>query len=191
MALVDLQEVKDFLWIDTTANDARLNAILSYVLDTASNILGDLSNARKTIIVNKNTIKNNSFWLTHVNPISLHSVNWISFTTMTKWTDYLINPDGMVVIPDIYQYLWGDFDYISVEYESGWEETETPDTFIGIVANMVGLLFSQDLTREVVEETTGPHKTVFAGKTTQEKQDPMKNFRKQLRRYIPLHLKAW
>ena len=42
----------------------------------------------------------------------------------------LINPDGTVIIPDIYQYLGGDFDYISVEYESGWEEGDVPDDFI-------------------------------------------------------------
>lgn len=191
MALVDLQDVKDFLWISTNADDIRLDAILSHVLWRAHNILGDLSNATKTIVINKNTIKNNSFWLPHVNPVSLKTVNGIDFTTLTKGTDYLINPDGTVIIPDIYQYLGGDFDYISVEYESGWEEGDVPDDFIWTIASMVWFLFSQDLTRDVVEETTGPHKTVFRWAWSQWKADQMKIFRKQLRRYIPLHLKAW
>lgn len=47
------------------------------------------------------------------------------------------------------------------------------------------------MARNVVEETTGPHKTVYEGGRSVEAVDPLLIFKKQLRKYIPKHLTAW
>lgn len=213
MALVDLQDVKDRLWITTSADDTRLTAHLNDVLDLANKVLGDLSRGDKTIVVNVDSIQWNRIWLKHVNPISLKEINGEDFTSPAKeiGTDYLINPDGMAIIPDLYLYTTNDFGYISITYVAWWnvveavaddpetEEDETvvavdevPNDFKRMVATAVGWLYAQDLWRDVLEESTGPHKTVFwSNSSNANREDVLKKFKKELRKYIPTHLKIW
>lgn len=69
-----------------------------------------------------------------MNPISLKEINGEDFTSPAKeiGTDYLINPDGMAIIPDLYLYTTNDFGYISVTYVAGWDVqaavVDDPDT---------------------------------------------------------------
>lgn len=213
MALVDLQDVKDRLWITTSADDTRLTAHLNDVLDLANKVLGDLSRGDKTIVVNVDSLWWNRIWLKHVNPISLKTINGEDFSSPAKveGTDYIINPDGMAIIPDLYLYTTNDFGYISVTYVAWWnvveavaddpetEEDETvvavdevPNDFKRMVATAVGWLYAQDLWRDVLEESTGPHKTVFwSNSSNANREDVLKKFKKELRKYIPTHLKIW
>ena len=88
--MITLDQVKAYLWITDTSNDAKLQAILDWVNGDVVSVILEYDYWEKEIHVNQKSIKYPFLPLRHVNPTQLLEVNWISFSSQVKWENYLI-----------------------------------------------------------------------------------------------------
>lgn len=194
MPLVDLSQVKAYLWIDATdtTDDTRLQSVLTSVLDTATQLVGDLSNCEKTITVLNASIKDDTLYLQHANVTTLNTINGVDFEDPAKvlGTDYILRPDGTAIVLDLSTFIDNDFGSFDVTYTSGWTEDDVPDDFVGIISDMCAIKFSQDYGRNIIEETTGP-RTVRFENNANKWNNEMGLCKKRLRKYLPSHLRLW
>lgn len=180
--MVTLQQVKDYLWITSNANDTRLQVILDGVISSVESYIGDYSYGTKTIQVKKPC--DNYIGLMHINAEDITSINWITIDS----ADYMIQDDWRAYIKEIYKYLDSDFPSIEVVYVAGYNTT--PDNIISIISEMVWFTFAKELGQVVASEKMWPRSVQYFwdGKTSEMK---TKEFYNSLIAFIPSHLRFW
>ncbi len=194
--MIELEQIKDYLWITGTGDDTRLQLILDSVNSLVVSVIWNYEEWEKTIQVKNKVIKDNKIGLLHVNPIKITNINWNDFNLKLKWFDYIILDNWEVIIPNLCSYISNDFWIFEVKYTAWYTNEGIPNDLIGIVANYVWYLYSQDLWKDVVREKTGPREVqywvndwIFSGWIPLN--GSKSNFLKSLSKYVPLHLRIW
>lgn len=170
--MVELQQVKDYLWLDE--DNVKLQLILDRVNQELENYIWDYSLWEKSVTLKY--IKNNTYWLNHINATELIEINWITDL------DYQINYDWTI---QVLQHISpNDFWTWEVKYKAWF--SETPADIIWAVSQYCGALYAKDLWKDVVAENLWPRWVTYdANKNYQ------KEFKTLLNKYIPLHLRIW
>lgn len=205
-ALVTLNEVKDYLGIplSNTADDTQIQAILTGVLSTITQLVGDLSYWDKTIQILNTTVKDGVLWFKHKYVESIKSINGVDYTAKVNGTDYLLRYDGTAVVSGYEGIISNNFGAFDVVYVAGWKKQTTPTVindvpadFVSIVGDMTALQFSMDFGRSITRETMWPRTVEYSdparkgGGTWWSGKTPMGLIQARLRKYLPLHLRLW
>lgn len=169
---VTLPQVKNYLWLNE--DDTRLQLILNQVNLEVISTIWDYSFWTKEI--NTKIRENNTYWLEHINATELLEINW------ETELDYQINFDWTVqVLQDVPD---NDFKTWNIKYKAWF--TEAPADIIWAVAEYCWAIYAKDLWRDVSSEKLWPRAVSYTWIA-----DAKKNFKKKLRKYIPLHLRLW
>lgn len=188
-AFVTLAEVKSILWVTTSSEDTKLQAILDSVLDKVTKRIGDISSGDKTETIKKTSLLKDDFLpLSIINPTVLKTIDGVDFTWKVEGSDYLLLENGMVQVIDLLDYITTDFDYFKVTY-TAWYLT-APKDFVMTIANIVWLEYSKDMWKAVTEETTWPRTVRYESSWTSW-DTQLKELYASLRKYIPIHLRVY
>lgn len=188
---VTLEQVKDILGICDSLEDTRLQAILDSVLDSIDSRIGNIEAWDKTEKILKTTrlVKDDILPLSCIKPTQIKSIDWVDFTGKVEGSDYLLLDNWTAQVPDLSSYISTDFDYFTVVY-TAWYDT-APAEFVRVVANLVGLEYSKDMWKDMIEESTGP-RTIRWSDTWKDGGDTVKkSLYASLRKYIPIHLRVY
>lgn len=188
---VQIEKIKDILWVTDTLDDVRLEAILKSVLDSVDSRIWNIELGEKTEKVLKKTrlVKDDILPLSYIKPTQIKSINWVDFTAKVEGSDYLLLDNWTVQVPNLSSYITTDFDYFTVVYTAGYETA--PDEYVRVIANLVWLEFSKDMWKDITEETTWP-RTVRWSDTGKDWGDTIKkSLYASLRKYIPIHLRVY
>ncbi len=194
--MIELEQIKNYLWIIWTDDDVRLQAILDSVNNLVASCIWDYEEWEKTIQVKNKTLKENKIWLLHVNPTKITNINWNDFSSKVNWVDYIILNNWEVSIKNLSSYTSNDFWVFEVKYNAWYTDEDIPKDLIASIANYVWYLYSQDLSKNVVREKTWPREVEYESNNWNSNSwnliDTQKaNFLKSLSKYIPLHLRVW
>jgi len=190
---VSLATVKTILWITDNSDDTRLTAILEGVLSQVSLQIWNIEEWEKSeyFPVNMESVKKWFLPLSVINPTAIKEIDWVDFTTKVNWTDYLILDDGTAQVIDLSSFISTSFDKFKVKYTAWY--SAPPDDFENIIATMVGLEFSKDLWRDVIEEQTWPRTVKWSDPSRWQgwADAAQKSVASRLRKYIPVHLRIF
>jgi len=177
--MIELENVKDILWISNDNDDVRLEIILDWINEIIIWYLWDIEVWTKTIQVSKNIKK---IWLLHKNCTSLTSINWINIEAGT----YQITDNDEIEVTNLYTFLSSDFEKITVVYEAWY--SDFPKDIVLAGANLVWFEFAKDLWQIVASEKMWPRAVSYF---VSDVENAKKDFYKTLSKYIPNHLKIW
>lgn len=194
--MIELEQIKDYLWITGTSDDTRLQSILDGVNSLVISAIWDYEEWEKTIQIKNKIIKDNKIWLLHVNPTEINEINWNDFSWKVNWVDYMILNNWEVIIKNLCDFISNDFWVFEVKYNAWYTDEDIPKDLIASVWDYVWYLFSQDLWKNVIKEKTGPREVWYESSEwiswSWSPVDLQKSkFLKSLTKYIPLHLRVW
>ena len=181
--MINLSDVKTYLWIIWNDDDMRLQAILDSVLDIVISNIWDISIWEKTMTLSNKSIKNNTFTFEIINPTNLTKINWKDVTWLVAWTDYLIKDNWEVIVKNLHNYISNDFWFFSVKYNAWFEEI--PARLIKIVSDYVWYLYSQDMWRTIQDEQTWPRWVTYST------DEALIRFKQWLSSFIPISLRIF
>jgi len=191
-----LTEVKTYLWITSNADDVKLQALLDGLNEDISNRIWDITLWSKTQTVKHNrrllrdkysywnSIRNITIQLNIVNPTQILTINWNDFSTKVLWTDYMIDPDGVAHILNLYLLSRNNFGFFDITYTAWY--VSTPKKLIALTSEYMGYLYSKDLWKDIIEEKLWPRWVKYASNKSLKE-----NFYKWLNNFIPLWLRIW
>lgn len=188
MLEISLTEVQTYLWL-TIWVDSKMSAILDWVNAKVESNVWDLSLWEKTMTVKNTAVKNSTFTLNIINPTDLTEINWTDVSSLVSWTDYLIKSDWDVIIKDLYTYNQNDFWYFTVKFNAWY--SIAPKNLIATVSKYVWFLYSQDLSRTILEETLWPRWVQYESDVQWNNSQALKDFKNGIRKFIPLAIRIY
>lgn len=149
---VTLEEVKTFLGIAWTSQDARLTAIIWAVETRVENMVWDLNQNEKVENICLESIRNtNIIPLSNINVIDITELNGVDFSSKINKQDYFIYRDDSVEIVDLGSYVNNlKFKEFEIKYTSGY--TEIPSDIKMAVSLLVGVDFAKSSSKTITAE---------------------------------------
>ncbi len=192
-SFIQIKEIKDILGICDSSDDWRLWVILDSVTDQIFSQVWNLIEWEKKELfpVKMESIRK---WILPISVINVSQITKIcktDFTTMVAGEDYQINDDGTVQVLNLSDYIDTEFDKFEVKYIAGYKKA--PADLVNIIATLVGLEFSKDLWKDVIEETTWPRTVKWSDPSRWQgwADAAQKSAASRLRKYIPVHLRIF
>lgn len=190
---IQLKQIKDILWICDSTDDWRLSVILDSVTDQVFSQVWNLSEGTKKELfhVKMESVRNGILPISILNVTQITKIDKTDFTTKIAGEDYQINDDGTVEVLNLSQYIETSFEKFAVEYTAGFKKA--PEDLVNIIATMVGLEYSKDLWRDVIEEQTWPRTVKWSDPARWQgwADAAQKSVASRLRKYIPVHLRIF
>ena len=189
MLEIELTEVKAYLWITSTTDDTKLQAILDWVNELVEVTVWDISLWEKTMTVKNTSVKNYTFTLNIINPTDLTEINWNDVTWLVAWSDYFIKDDWEVIIKTIFDYTANDFWFFTVKFNAWYEIA--PKSLIKTVSEYIWYLYSQDNWKDINSEQLWPRSVTYSQDNSSWISLAQKKFKDWLRRFIPLAFRIY
>lgn len=184
--MFELSEIKNYLWIAYDDEDTKLQAILDWVESLLIKHLWDISVWDRTIQVENKEVKQETFFIPLINPLSIKTINGTNFSSKVNGTDYFIKNDWNVIVKDLLDYIDNDFWVFTVVINAWY--SEIPAWINSLVAEYVWFLNTLDNWRSITNETMWPRATSFTGLDSQW---ALKNFLNRLSLYVPSGLQSY
>lgn len=189
--MITLAQVKSYLWITTTDDDVRLQAILDVVNDYVVDIAWDIDYWEKEQKVNKRAfLRTKRFTLNIINPEKLLEVNWVDYTNKVEGVDYFIDEYWDCYLKEYDFNRDNDAPFFIVKYKAWY--SPLPDKLIWLVSDYVSYLFNQEWGQTITEERLWPRSVKFWGTAVWNNWElidlPTKRFKGWIRLFIPTWL---
>ena len=184
--MVEIQEVKDYLWITDNSQDVQLQQILDSVNALLVNYIWDYTEWEKTVQIYNNTVKNWLIWFNHIWVTEINSINWVDFENSADQYK-LLDDKWQAKVLNLCNYIQNNFGVFDVIYTAWY--AENPKDIVRAVSRLVWYYLSQDMWKDIKLEQPWPRKVEYT--VNWEWVTEVNVFYQSLNKYIPLHLKNW
>lgn len=198
MLNIDLQLIKDYLWITDNTDDVRLQAILDTALDIVQEVCGDIGYWEKTQKVNKRAyMRTWKFTLNIIEPEKLLEVNWVDYSTKTNWVEYYIDDFWDVFLRKHHIFNTVDLDnhcpFFVVKYVA-WLKT-APKKLIWLLAEYIDYARNLDWWLAISHEQLWPRSVSYGWVSNWRDGQlfdlPIKKLKIWLQSFIPIWLRIF